>query len=373
MMRTYPPSPRIFTHTCPLACLALLALLVPAIPSTAQPPGMGPSPVGTTEARQYSIRRSVRLSGSVEARRSSVVASEVAGLVVELVAREGARVVRGAPLARLRRTSLEQRLAARVADLTEALARLELANHTLERNRELFTSEVISRQILDDAISEQAAWQGRVDSLKAEIAQVQDDLTRSVVPAPFSGVVVAEHTEEGEWLGVGSPVVELLDLEVLEVALELPERYYAELQVGSSTRVSFEALPGVEIAGKINAIIPRADPNTRTFPVKVRFPNRGHLAAVGMLAQVEITVGDAYPALIVPKDAVVQKGEGRFVYRIGAESKVEQIPVTLGSAAGAWLEIQGPVAAGDRIVTRGNERLFPGMPVAPSPVEYPLP
>lgn len=334
---------------------------------------MGPSPVGFTEAREHGIGRSLRLTGSVETRRVSIVASEVAGLVTALLAREGDSVRRGQPLARLRRTNLEQQLAGRQASLREAEARLKLALRTLERSEELFASEVISRQLLDDATSEKAAWQGRVESLQAEIAQVEDDLSRSVVSAPFSGVVVEEHTQTGQWVSVGGPVVELMDLDVLEVVLQVPEQNFAGLKKGSSTRVRFPALEGLELEGKIHSLIPRADPETRTFPVKVRVANEGHRVGVGMMAEVELPVGERTRALIVPKDAVVQKGSGRFVYRIGTGETVEEVPVTVGKAAGAWLEIRGGVKAGDRIVTRGNERLFPGMAVKPSPVRYELP
>jgi RND family efflux transporter MFP subunit len=351
----------------PLAVAGVLA----ALPLAAQP-GQGPVPVGVTAARSHEMQRSVRLSGNVEARRSSVVASEVEGLVVTLAAREGDFVRRGQTLVELRRRPQELRLEARQAALAEAEARLQLARHTLERSKELFTSEVISRQTLDDAVSELAAWQGRVESLKAEIAQVEDDLERSAVRAPFSGVVVEEHTQVGEWIATGGPVVEMLDVEELEVVLEVPERYFADLRPGTSGRVSFEALPGLVLTGEIGAVIPRADRQARTFPVKVRFPNREHRVAVGMLAQVELPVGEVSPATVVPKDAVVRRGPQELVYRVTGGGTVETVEVRTGSGDGAWIAVEGPVEPGDRVVTRGNERLRPGQTVEATPVEYPV-
>jgi len=325
--------------------------------------------VGWTEAREHSIRRQVALSGNVGTRRTSVVASEVAGLVVDLEAREGDLVRRGRPLVRLRRQDLELRLRARRADLVEAEARLELARRTEERREELFESDVISRERLDDAATELAAWRGRVESLKAEIAQVEDDLERSVVRAPFTGVVVEEHTQVGEWIPVGGPAVELLDVEELEVELDVPERYFAQLIAGAPVELTFEALPGVEIEGKIGAVIPRGDRQSRTFPVKVRFRNRDHRVAVGMLAQATFAVGETLPAVVVPKDAVVRNGRQEIVYRLDGD-KVEQVQVTTGAAAGEWIEVRGPIRAGDRVVTRGNERLRPEQEVEASPVAY---
>lgn len=356
---------------------AALPIAVIAGVAAAQPPaGGGPppaSPVGYTEARELAVRSTVRLSGSVEARSAGVVASEVAGLVVELAAREGDAVRRGQPLVRLRRENLELRRTARRADLTEAEARLQLATRNQARAQELFASGLISRQQLDDAVSEFAAWQGRVDSLQAEIARVEDDLERSVLRAPYGGVVVDERTQVGEWLAIGDPAMEMVGLDDLEVVLDVPERLFAELRVGATARIGFESLPGVAIEGKIAAVIPRADPRARTFPVKVRFTNRDRKVGVGMLAQVELSVGAARPATVVPKDAVVRKGDASVVYRIDAEGNVEAVPVTPGAATGDWIAVDGDLAKGDRVITRGNERIFPGQKVAGQPVEYALP
>lgn len=345
--------------------LAASPVSAPAFAQT----GQGPAPVGWTEAREHRIHRSVTLSGTVGARRVSVVASEVAGLVVELAAREGDLRHRGAPLVHLRRRELELQLKARQADLVEAKARLELAESTRKRRQELFDSDVISRQTLDDATTELAAWQGRVASLEAEIAQVEDDLERSVVRAPFTGVVVEERTQVGEWIAVGGPVVELLDVEELEVDLDVPERYFAQLSSGSPALVTVESLPGLEISAKIGAVIPRADRQSRTFPVKVRFANRDHRVAVGMLAQVALPVGQPSPAVVVPKDAVVREGRAEAVYRV-TDGKVERVEVRTGAAVGAWIAVEGPIRPGDHVVTRGNERLQPGVPVNPRPIPY---
>lgn len=338
--------------------------------------GPPPAPVGYTEARSEAVERIVRLTGSVEARDTSVVASEVAGLVVRLAAREGETVRRGEPLASLRRETLEIDLAARRADLKEAQARRELAVRTRDRFRHLFEDDIVSRERLDDAESEVVALEGRVESLAAAIAQVEDDLSRATIRAPFSGVVAREHTQVGEWLAVGAPVAELLDLEHLEVELAVPERWFGQLRVGTPAQVTFESVPGLVAQGQVAALIPRADTRARTFPVKVRFENPGHRIGSGMLAEVSLPVGEDPTAVVVPKDALVRRGERTVVYRVAEGEEglaVEELTVTPEAGTGAWIAVSGPVAAGERVVTRGNERLQPGQPVAATPVEYPLP
>ncbi len=348
--------------------LLLLPVLMPG-PVAAQ----DPAAVGFTVARAGRWRPAVTLSGTVQARRSSLVAAEVAGLVVELASRDGDRVERGAVLARLRAEPFRLTLQARQAALQEAEARLDLADRELQRARELHDAEILSRRVLDQAVSELTAWQSRVANLQAEIDQARDDLARSHIPAPYTGVVVREHTDEGEWIARGDPVLELVDLEQPQVVVEAPEQYFADLRLGGEAAVTFDALPGLQLHGVVDAVIPQADVRARTVPVKIGFDNRDHRVAIGMLATVALPLGEATDSVVVPKDALVRQGEEILVYRITGGETVEQVPVTTGTAAGEWIEVYGGVGAGDRIITRGNERLRPGLQVTATEVTYELP
>lgn len=315
----------------------------------------------------------MELTGSVESRRISVVASEVEGVVEQLVAREGDQVEKGQSLVKLRRTNLRLRLDAVRGQLQEAEARQRLANTSLERSRGLYKEKIISQQQLDDAESEFEAWGGRVAQLEAEVARLEDDLARTTVRAPFSGVVVRELVAEGEWLGAGGSVIELLDFRDLEVTVDVPESSFAGLSVGSRARVVIQSLGGVEVEGEVRAIVPRADARARSFPTKISITNTDGRIAVGMLARVHLPVGEATDAVIVPKDAVVTKGRSSAVFRIKDDDTVERVAVEIGSSVGVWVAVTGGVNEGDRLVTRGNERLFPGQTVKADIQDYPLP
>lgn len=326
-----------------------------------------------TEARQHQVRRAVQLTGSVDSRRISTVASEVEGVVEALEARDGDRVQKGQVLVRLRRTNLRLRMQAVQGQLKEAEARQSLARTSLERSQGLFDEKIISQQQLDDAISEFEAWQGRVEQLQAEVARLEDDLSRTTVRAPFSGIIVQELVAEGEWLGSGDDVVELLDIGDLEVTVEAPEGSFSGLQAGGSARVVIASLDNLEVEGHVRTVVPRADDRARTFPVKISIANANGRIAVGMLARVFLPVGVPEDAVIVPKDAIVEQGNQTVVFRISADSTVERLNVQVGSAAGAWVAVDGDVKPGDRIVTRGNERVFPGQSVEAEVMEYELP
>ncbi len=358
-----------------LTLLALRAALGLSIPETgvAAQPQRPPAPVRYTEARAHTLRRSIQLPGTVEPRITSLVAAQTAGVVEEFTAREGRRVSKGRPLAQLRRTTVELQLESVTGQLREASARLALAESGLERSKELLESELISRQQHDDDLSEFNAWRGRMDQFEAEKATLEDDLERATIRAPFAGIVVEEHTEVGQWLGAGDTVVELMSLGDLEVVVDAPERYFSILKRGTAARVAFQSLSGVQVEGEVSAVIPRADSQARTFPLKVRIPNRDGQIGVGMLADVAFLAGESYETVIVPKDAVVQQGPQKLVFVLNDDNTVAPTPVQPGEEAGAWTGISGPIQPGQRVVTRGNERLQPGQTVQGEPLEYELP
>ena len=350
-----------------LACALLLGAL--AGPAVAQPPEMPPAPVRFTEARAHEVRRTISLTGSVQSRRTSVVATEVAGAVARLYAREGDAVERGAAIAGLRSEEVRLRLEA----AQEAEARQKLASSQLERSRGLFDEQIISQGELDDAVSEFEAWSGRVTQLRSDVSRLEIDFKRATVRAPFAGVVVREHAAEGEWLGIGDPVAEMLDLDDLEVTVEVPESYYAGLAAGGAARVVFASLGGYEVEGAIRAVVPRANAQSRTFPVKISLDNTERRIGAGMLAQVHLPVGEPRPAVVVPKDAVAAQGRDKVVFVIGEGEVVMPVVVRTGAAVGAWIAVEGGVEAGARVVIRGNERLFPGQTVMPEAMEYEAP
>ncbi len=330
-------------------------------------------PVRYTSSIEHQVRQTLRLTGTVEARHIAVVATEVAGIVDQVMAPEGANVRRGAALVRLRREPIELRQQAALGQLAEAEARLKSAELKLERTRELRASEVVSTQQVDDATYDTEAWQGRVAQLRAALATLERDLDNTTVRASFSGVIGREHIQVGEWLDIGDPVVELISLDSLEVRLEVPERHFGGLTPGAEAQVSFEALPALEIAGTVRTVVPRADPQSRTFPALISLPNKERRLGVGMLAQVDLTIGPEEPLILVPKDAVVTRDGQSVVFVLGDSAIVHSVEVEPGLGVGQWIAVRGKISAGRLVITRGNEVLQDGYNVAGQELDYPAP
>jgi len=389
----------------------VLVLLLGAAAAQERPPAL----VVVADAVEQEVTAQRSFVGSVEAVRTSVVESEVEGLVEEYLAEEGMRVEAGAPLAKLRTRLAEIALDAAKAELklrTEELRELkngsrpeelaqararfasakaanDLRQWRLGRAKQLFETNVISEDELKEAqmtarLAEEllaevqeglrlaeagpreekiAQAEAKVEAQKAEVARLEDNLARHTIRAPFAGYVVKEHTEVGEWLGKGAAVAEIIALDEVDIVAPVVEDYILGVQVGMDATVTVGAVPGREFQGKVFAIVPGADELARTFPVKVRVKNpEGPLLKAGMFATVHLPVGGTEKAVLVPKDAIVLGGPSPTVYVV-AEGKAVAMPVQLGTAVGDLVQVKGGVQGGQKVVVRGNERLQQGQPV----------
>ena len=205
-----------------------------------------------------------------------------------------------------------------------------------------------------------------------EVRRLEDELAEHTVVAPFSGYVTAEHTEVGQWVAAGSPVVDVVEVDRVEVEVPVLESCVSQLELGAQVRVEIGALPGRLWTGRIAAIVPQADVRSRSFPVKVRLENRTTSGEVllmpGMFARVVLPVGRKSKACLVPKDAVVLGGRSPVVYAAVPTPKAEPpataaarlVPVELGASVDELIEVRGLLKPGERVVVEGNEGLSPG-------------
>lgn len=343
------------------------------------------SPVEVVAAVEIIAAEPVQLLGTAVPVRQSLVASEVDGLVSELAIDEGHAVRAGAVLVRLRTTTVEQQLTAARAARQETQARLARAEADFDRLASLLERRAISQREFDLAVADRDAFSQGVVRLDAEVARLEDQFERATVRAPFAGRVTAVHVEIGEWVGRGDEIVSLVDLSEVEVEVQIAERYIFAVTDGFPVDVRFDALPGRTYAGRVKAIVPQAVPEARTFPVLVRVENRDLAVKGGMAARVMAQLGSPEPTVLVSKDAVVRRGDQVLLFRLrptlpdadggpGTEGMIEQVSVEPGPARGNWQAVYGDVSAGDLLVVRGNERVFPGQPVVVSAVRVlPLP
>ena len=337
----------------------LVVLYIP--PSQAQK-GPPATPVKVAQVSNVEIAPQVQLIGTAQPKVSSVVASDIEGLVEEFSVSEGDFVKKGAVLARLKDSLLQINLKGAKANKADTEAQLRRARTDLQRSSDLLASETIADKQYTDDLSEVESLEARVRRLEAEIEHNQDSIAKKTIRAPFSGFVIKEHTQVGEWVEKGGPIVNMADLSSIEVVIDVPERYIPRLVLGGDTRVQVDALNPETFTGKIDAIIAVGDSASRAFPVKVSVDNTNNRIKGGMLCRVSLAIGKPSSVLAVPKDAVVNMGQQHLVYVV-SEGVAQPLTVQLGDTSDSMIEVKGSIKAGMQVVTRGNERLRPGQPV----------
>jgi RND family efflux transporter MFP subunit len=327
-----------------------------------RPQGPPPAPVRVAQAIEETVADQITLVGSTEAIARSVIAAEVAGLVKDFPVREGDFVKKGQLLAKLRSTDLALRLKAAEADGEKVQSNLLFAQKELSRYSKLKATDSIAESRYDQALDRYQSLKQELVRTEAEIELLKDDIQRKKVVAPFAGFVAKEHTQVGEWIEVGGPVVSVVDLGRIRITVDVPERYAVQLSHKSPVRVLVESVSDEAFLAKMSAILPEGDLNARTFPVRVELANPGFKIRSGMEARATFSLGTQRNALLVPKDAIVTAGTNRLVYVV-LSSMAQPIPVQVIGYYDSNVAVEGPIKPGDRVVIRGNERLRPGQPV----------
>jgi membrane fusion protein (multidrug efflux system) len=324
--------------------------------------GLPPALVVTEPVVREAISEKVELLGTVRPIHDSRVASEVEGRVAARHVENGDRVAKGQVLVRLDSTRLEKDLERVTAQLKDAEAQLELSLIQERRARDLFDQDILSQGEMDEAVARRQSLEGRASSIEARISSIEDDIARTEIRAPFTGIVTSIRTEVGEWINRGDWVVRLSDLSTVEIRLDVPEHYFRKLSAGAVAPAVVDAIPGLTLDAKIFAVVPQADHEARTFPVLVRAANPGGQVASGMLARVRLTLSAGDEVLIVPKDAIVRQAQQEILWIVD-NGAARAVSVRTGRGVGERVEVEGDIEEGDIVVVRGNERLAPGQPV----------
>jgi RND family efflux transporter MFP subunit len=327
-----------------------------------EPQGRPPAPVQIASVVEELVSDQVTLVGNTEAIVRSLVAAQVSGSVLDFPVAEGDFVKKGQVLARLRSTNLALRVKAAEATREKVRSNLVFAEKELDRHTRLIGTDSIAESRYDKAVDEYKSLQSELLRIEAEIELLKDDIRKKRVVAPFAGFVAEEHTEVGEWIDVGGPVVSLLDLGHIRITVDVPERYAVQLSEDSPVRVLVTSLPDDTFSGKISAVLPEGDMDARTFPVRIELANPNLKVRSGMEATAAFSLGTKRKALLVPKDAIVTAGTNRMVY-VAVGGVAQPVPVQVIGYYDGNVAVEGPLQPGAPVVIRGNERLMPGQPV----------
>ncbi len=344
-----------------IVAAAVLVAVIAAVPVAAQ--GPPPTLVEVSEVKSMEFNDQITLVGRTEAKVHSRIVAEIAGRVTSIDAPEGNRVKKGQPLVSIDSERIALSLKAKEAETAEAKAQADLAQSNLKRAKELYAQSLIPETTRDSALAWSHIAHSRYERLEAERANLARDLENSTIRAPYTGYTLRQQVDVGEWVNPGTPVYEMVDLSQAKVTVDLPERYYGQLDIGSKVDIAISNDTSRLVVGTVTGVARSASEETHTFPVIIMVDNSEGRLGGGKLVRATLSLHNRFTSLAVSKDAVVRQGTRTSVYTV-KDGQAVMIPVQTSSTSGQYVAVMGEgLAEGLPVVVRGNERIFPGSPV----------
>lgn len=339
-------------HLIARHCLSLLVgLLCDSSVSAADTPAPPRAIQVRTQTPQLrALTDEVAAVGAFRADESVVLTAEIAGRIQSIQFKEGQAVQVGAPLIQI--NAAEARA---VAAQSQAQAELDQLNFA--RLDKMHARSLISQQQWDEA---------RARSRQAQAAAQRDRvlLDKTVLRAPFSGVLGLRQVSPGDYVSPGQALVNLEALDALKLDFTLPERYAGQVRADLSVQARVDAYPDRVFSGQVLAVDPRLEEQTRSVRVRARFANADHRLKPGMFARLSLALGAPRNALFVPEHALVGQGSRQSVYCVdNGVAHLIEVHLT-GLHREGEAEIDSGLRADCAVVVDGQMKLRDGASVA---------
>jgi RND family efflux transporter MFP subunit len=361
-----------------LFVLAFLAALISLGCSDKKTPG-APTPevvrdLSMLQAQRKTVPDSLEAVGTIRALQTSQLSAQISGVIASIRAQEGQRVRRGDVLIVLddaqQRAALERAAAAVNAaqqDIAAAAADYGLQNATLTRYQSLYEKKSVSPHEMDEVQARQKSAGARRDQAQAGIAQARAmeaqaraGLSYTRVRAPFDGVITARLVDTGALASPGVPLITIEDTQRFRLEASVDEGDIRFVTLGASARVSVDAL-GTDLSAKVVQIVPAADPASRSFVVKLELSPDARLRS-GLFGRVRFPRGQR-EAIVIPRTALLERGQMHGVYVVAADGQIGLRYVTLGKPAGDDVEILSGLSDGERLISSPGSRDLAGKKV----------
>ncbi len=343
------------------ACGLLLLVLVPGCGKQAAEEGSGAevptivADVGKVARQDLVDVRVVRGTVAALPNEDVRISALVPGRVMMLRVAEGDAVTAGQVVAEIDPRPLEDQKRQAAAAVTQAKATLENARLNLERNDRLFKRGIAAGKEVEDARTAQAAAEAGLESANAALDTADRQIARTKVASPIAGIVVKRLVSVGEQVDgtAAQPLLEVANLDVVELAANVPSEQLGAVRPGQAAEVVSDAYKDQVFPGTVVAIAPAVDPATNTALARIRVANSARLLKVGMYAQARVAVGERKGALIVPPSAVARNEDGEAAVYVVAGDLALRVPVKVGLETNDAVEILSGVSAGQSVLVSG--------------------
>ena len=296
----------------------------------------------------------IDIQGDVDTKENIIIYPEYSGTLTNIYVKEGQNVSKGQLLAKIDDGGLANQLA-------QMETQFELAKTTFERQKRLWNQKIGSEI---QYLQAKASMEGLENSVK----QMQSQLGKTNIRAPFSGTIDEIITDQGQVVSPGAnQLMRLVSLKNMFVKASIPENYVGTIKKGTFVNVEFPSL-GKHIKGSVRQVGNFINPNNRTFEIEITIPNKEQLIKPNLVANLEINDYSTENATIIPDNVVQENAQGeKFVYLISelkdSEAIVTKTKVNLGLAYDGYVEVFDGIQSGDIIVKDGAITMRDGLTV----------
>ena len=312
-----------------------------------------PLAVNVIQLKKETLNNQLQVSGTILPNESVDIKPEINGLVTKVNFKEGQYVTKGTPLLYLNDNELQaqyQRL-----QYTQKLVQTQES-----RQKQLLAREAISQEEYDIVLNQ-------YNTALADIRLVQAQLEKTVIRAPFNGLLGLRQVSEGAVINAANIIVRIVNIDPIKLEFSIPERYAGLVTVGSSIYFSSESSTE-EVEGKVYAFEPQIDAATRTIKLRAQSPNKSSKYLPGMFVKIRFVLDVKEDALLVPAESVIPELSGYKVFVVGADGKAEQRMIEIGTRTDTQVQVISGLKEGDLVLTTGVMQVRQGMPVKPTTI-----
>jgi RND family efflux transporter MFP subunit len=334
--------------------LPALAAAIPFLAGCHKAPPQNQTELPSAAVRVQRVERKSRAAtedvvGTVRPELSAAIEAKVSGRIEQLFVVPGQTVTNGELLVRLDAHEIQ-------AQLDQAIAARQQAESDFKRASDLMAQKILSQSEFDSA-------QSRFRIAVAAEAEAKTMLGYTEIVAPFDGVITRKSADVGDLAAPGKTLLQMENPATLRLEADVPAALIGNVTLGDRLAVSIAGVTN-DVAGTITEMSPAADPNSRTFLVKLDLPAMSGLRS-GQFGRVAVPVGEV-SAIDVPASAVVQRGQMEIVFVV-ADGHAELRLVKTGARVGDEVEVVSGLDSGETVVTAGAADLQDGQPVTVKP------
>jgi membrane fusion protein, multidrug efflux system len=334
---------------------------------------MGPVPVEIASALQKTVPEEIHAIGNGEAYSTVTVESQVDGILDQANFTQGQYVKRGDVLFRLDPRPFQAALDQALANLAKDTAQAKNAEEEANRNALLFKEGIISQDQYDTFRTTADAAKASVQADQAAVETAKLNLGYCTIRSPIDGRTGSLLVHPGNLIkNTSTNLVVINQVSPIYIDFSVPEQYLQEIKkdVARGRVPVLATIPnqeGTPVTGFLSFVNNTVDAGTGTVMLKGTFENGARSLWPGQFVNISLVLGSDNNATVVPSPAVQTGQEGMYVYAVKPDMTVELRPVTVGVAYQGYTVIQKGIVPGEKVVTDGQLRLYPGAKIVPKP------